>query len=196
MILYHYSINKYETLKSLIAQRMPKKSQSNGDEFAYDRSLSFFLEPIPLDIAEIYFHRHEFWKSGLELYQYQIHLNALPKNIAFVLTETPKKTRLLYTVQDWDKVKTDPSLKDVYVKQIHEMEVKSGYRGHGINNLVIACKPFLHGIRKNMVYAAKLATQYPDDGGFEKYAACVPHLMVYPGYKEVSYTKVEKIKLK
>ena len=41
MILYHYSINKYETLKSLIAQRMPKKSQSNGDEFAYDRSLSF-----------------------------------------------------------------------------------------------------------------------------------------------------------
>ena len=93
MILYHYSINKYETLKSLIAQRMPKKSQSNGDEFAYDRSLSFFLEPIPLDIAEIYFRRHEFWKSGLELYQYQVHLNALSKNIAFVLTETPKKTR-------------------------------------------------------------------------------------------------------
>ena len=47
-----------------------------------------------------------------------------------------------------------------------------------------------------MAKAAEIAKEYPEDGGYEKYAACVPHVMIYPGHKEINYDSVKEIVLK
>lgn len=214
MIFYHYSAEEFDTLKSLVAQEKTNRSRVKfsgildnikgklikfkdrflpGDEFSYDRSLSFFLEPIPLDIAELYANKHERWKSGLELYQYEVSLDKLPKSIAFRLCESTKKTKLLYEQQDWSKVETDPAVADVYIEEVHELEKRLGYIGHGVNELVKACRPFRRGLRDSIKKANQLARKNPDDGIMKKYAACVPHLMIYPGYKEIEFSKVSKI---
>ena len=47
-----------------------------------------------------------------------------------------------------------------------------------------------------MEKAYKIALEYPEDGGFKKYAASVPHVMIYPGHKPVEYSSLKNIVLK
>ncbi len=218
MNFYHYATAEFPDLRSRLAQgkgklfimdRLPdllNDLQGSlaiqldkvrlGGEWSYDRSISLFLEPIPLDIASIYKGKHEFWQSGLELVQYELSINQLPAGIAWRLSESPEKTRLLYEKQDWEAAKEDKSLIAKYVKEIKDKEKAMGYVGHGHDSLCKIVKRFNRKTRHYTEEAAKIAEKFPEDGGFKKYAACVPHLMIYPGYKPIEYDNVKTIKLK
>ena len=225
MKLYHYSIELLPELKSLIAQKIPKAGRSqaglkeskptstlnkikgNGlyladrlgllDDFRYERNVSLFLEPLPLDVASIYNHQHEFYKKGLELYQYEVPIFNIPEEIIFRLTESPEKTDLLYFKQDWDGLeRNDPKILK-YKKEILEMETKLGLVGSGRNNLIKVVKKYNKGIRGYMKKAIELAKQFDEEEGvYSRYAQNVPHLMLYPGYKSIHYSEVKQIKLR
>ena len=94
MIYYHYSVEEYDELKSKVAQgkgtipNLPRLANVLGkmegpvarrldqlgllNKREYNRSISLFLEKIPLDIASIYGNAHKFWISGLELYEHAV----------------------------------------------------------------------------------------------------------------------------
>lgn len=217
MKLYHYATEEFPDLRSRLAQgkgklftpdRLPELFNNlqgaiikqldkvyPKDEWSYERSISLFLAPIPLDIAKIYKGQHELWQSGKELVQYEIDSQSLPAGIGWRLCESPEKTRLLYQHQDWKAAEKDKTLIPIYLKEIKDKEEKLGYIGHGREKLDKACKPFVKSNRQFMEEAANIALEFPEDGGFKKYAACVPHLMIYPGYKPVEYVKVKTIVL-
>lgn len=193
MKLYHYSPIELTELKSKIAQGI--KSAGDHGIKGYASSISFFLEPIPLDIAEILKHEHDFWISGRELYQHEIDSNDLPLNVDFILVETPDKTKLLYDEQDWTKAEGNPELVKQYKQEIEDLENKKGYRGKGRMKLVHVCKPFTKGISKYYQDMYKLHCKYPEDNLIKKYAATVPHLMVYVGRDSIPVTTAKKITL-
>lgn len=193
MKLYHYSPIELTELKSRIAQGI--KSAGDHGIKGYASSISFFLEPIPLDIAEILKHEHDFWISGRELYQHEIDSNDLPLNVDFILVETPDKTKLLYDEQDWTKAEGNPELVKQYKQEIEDLENKKGYRGKGRMKLVQVCKPFTKGISKYYQDMYKLHCKYPEDNLIKKYAATVPHLMVYVGRDSIPVTMAKKITL-
>lgn len=218
MKFYHYAFEEFPDLRSRIAQgkgklfildRMPelldnlqgslaKQLDKVGfkDEWGYERSISLFIEPIPLDIASIYKDEHELWKTGLEFVQYEIDLYKLPSGIPWRLCESPEKTKLLYEIQDWEAAEKNKDLIPKYLKEIKDKEEAMGYIGHGRESLEKICKSFNRKTRQYMERAAYIALQYPEDGGFKKYAACVPHVMIYPGHKPVEYSSLKRIVLK
>ena len=218
MKFYHYASEEFEDLRSRLAQgkgklfimdRLPALLDDlQGalavqldkvrlkDEWSYERSISLFLEPVPLDIAGIYKDQHEFWQSGRELVQYEVDLKDLPAGIAWRLVESPEKTKLLYETQDWEATKKDKTLIPQYVKEVKDKEKSMGYVGHGHVSLERITKKFNRKTRRFMEQATEIALQYPEDGGFKKYAACVPHVMIYPGYKPVDYVETKTITLK
>ena len=193
MKLYHYSPIELTELKSKIARGI--KSAGDHGIKGYASSISFFLEPIPLDIAEILKHEHDFWISGRELYQHEIDSNDLPLDVDFVLVETPDKTKLLYEEQDWDKAEGNPELVKQYKQEIEDLEIKKGYRGKGRMKLVQTCKPFTKGISKYYKNMYTLHCKHPEDNLIKKYAATVPHLMIYVGKEAVRVDEVKKITL-
>lgn len=218
MLFYHYSEHEFPELKSLLAQgRQDNSSQVERDsgffdkvkinfdqvlrrlgmrdEYSYDRHVSLFLEPIPLDLAKIFKGQHKYWRSGLELFEYTIHLDDLPKDIRFIMEETPDKTRLLYEVQDWGSAKTNPSLVLKFKAEVIELQQENGYIGYGVNALVKVCRHFNKGIRHYYQLSENLAKRFPEDGIQAKYAACVPHLMVYPGYRSIKISETKKVVL-
>ena len=218
MKLYHYATAQFDDLRSRLAQgkgklfildRMPELLHNlQGslaiqldkvrlkDEWSYERSISLFIDPIPLDIAKIYKGQHELWQSGSEFIQYEVDIQSLPAGIGFRLVESPEKTKLLYEKQDWEKAKEDKSLIPKYVKEIHDKEKALGYVGHGQTNLIRVVSRFENKTRRYMEQAVDIALEFPEDNGFKKYAACVPHVMIYPGYKPIEYSDSKTITLK
>lgn len=218
MKFYHYSKDQYDDLRSRLAQGkgklfiMDRKPELLAnlqgtlavqldkaglrDDFSYDRSISLFLEPIPLDIAQIYKGKHELWQSGEEFVQYEVDITDLPSGISFRLVESPEKTKLLYQTQDWEAAKEDNELIPKYVKEIRDKEKALGYTAHGRENLAKVAGRFNRKTKQYMKKAVEIALEYPEDGGFKKYAACVPHVMIYPGYKPIEYSDVTTITLK
>ena len=218
MKFYHYATSEFDDLRSRVAQgkgklfimdRKPELLENlEGslvklldkvdfrDEWSYDRSISLFIAPLPLDIANIYGGLHELWKSGEQFVEYELDLDNIPAGCAWRLVESPEKTKLLYETQDWEAVKDDKSLIAKYVKEIRAKEERMGYIGHGRESLEKVVKKFNKRTREYMEKAYKIALGYPEDGGFKKYAASVPHIMIYPGHKPVEYETNKLITLK
>lgn len=191
MKFYHYSKEKYDDIRSQVAQGSVKASDNPKQ---YGKSVSLFLEKLPLNVAEIFHNTHEFYRSGLDLWEYEVDSNDLPLNIVFTLTETPEKTALLYGSQKWYEGMPKELIAS-NKKEIDDMEKAKGYDGVGRINLVKACKSVPRGIEHYFQKTAKLAEKFPDDGLDKKYAASVPHLMIYPGATPIKFKSARLITL-
>ena len=179
--LYHYNT---ETFKELQSQNLQKQGPVVGAKssdvvpknvFDYENNISFFLEPIPIDLPSIFEGKHEFWKPGLKLVEHVITLGALPNNIAYRLVESPEKTKLLLS-QTWSKETAKGNH-----EALKELEIKLGYWGIGLNNLEQAIKTYKKGLKGYYEKAYEISKTDPDMDILSKYASCVPHLMLYPG---------------
>ncbi len=196
--LYHYSVERYTELSSLAARGLQKKGfeAKESDPFAYNKSISFFFEPIPLNLPEILHHEHNFWKTGVELYQYEISTIQLKEETPYRLTEGEEIVDLIYNKQDWDKAKGNNSLIEQYKKEIQEMEVLLKYKGTDVNELIKASKKYQTGIRKKYQELYEFHRKHPEDNLLDKYAACVPHVMIYIDKLIIKPKRVTRIRLK
>lgn len=219
MNLYHYSIEKYETIRSKVLQEAdktiePPSSDESGHELAYmkellmfqnshapdlydyKRSVSLFLEPIPKNLPSILHDEHKFWKSGISLWEYTIDSRDLPKKVPYMLAEAPEVTDLIYNKQDWTSADSNPALVKKYKQDVEKLRLELHLKGEGSTALEIIARKYSKGIANYYAEAYKLHKDNPEDGIMDKYAACVPHLMVYPGVQYVDYKECNPIKLK
>ena len=196
--LYHYSVERYTELSSLAARGLQKEGfeAKESDPFAYNKSISFFFEPIPLDLPEILYHEHKFWKTGAELYQYEISTVQLKEETPYVLTEGEEIVDLIYNKQDWSKVKGNPALISKYKEEIKALELKLKYRGTNIDDLIRVSKRYRTGIRERYKALYELNLKYPEDNLLDKYAATVPHVMIYTDKLKIKPKSTKRIRLK
>lgn len=219
MNLYHYSAENIDNIRSRILQEAdkeiePPRSDETGHELAYmkellsfqkrhapdlydyKRSVSFFLEPIPRNLPSILHNEHKFWKSGVSLWEYVIDSRDLPKSVPFQLVESNETTELLYRKQDWSNAENNPALVKKYKQEIEQLKLELHLKGEGSTALEVIARKYSKGIANYYAEAYKLHKDNPEDGIMDKYAACVPHLMVYPGVQFVPYKERNPIKLK
>ena len=184
MLFYHYAKHKYSSLKCSrlthhLTEEAIKKDKDGQEKFdlpgGYYDHISLFIEPIPeKNIASIFEHKHEFWKSGNKLYMHIVDSNDFAPEMKYMLVETPEMDTWSDRF-DWynmDKYQREIAL-SVYYK-----EMKSrGFIGNSTNQLIAKCQKYLGKTKRYY----ELSRQREDaEDTLKQYAANVPHLMVYP----------------
>jgi len=197
MKLYHYSAHHYDVLKTLEKQRPLSKEEIEegarsvkwGAPLPYYAHISFFFEPVPLDILSSIFPKdHHTWFKGSRLYEYIVDPSTID-HFQYAVVETPEKTELFY----------DESIGVAeYYRRLNELNKKFGYTGHSLAGLKQAVQRLegttrssflLLQTRPNWDKEEKDSIQY-------KYASTVPHVMLYPASGFVEYESVKKVVVK
>jgi hypothetical protein len=197
MYIYHYSKKRFNELRSLSHQRNETKKELDDINKKYTQTMapgpyanniSFFIEPIPIDIlGDLFDNKHQVWFNGNHLYEYFIDVESLDKNILFNIVETPDDTKLMDS-KDTDSMSDDEF--DTYMRLKMTNKYSRGEIGIGRNNLIHQISRFLGTIRQAFI-DARSRTDAKDT--VNKYAANVPHLMLYPESGIIQYKRVEQI---
>lgn len=202
MKLYHYNTCQFDYLQSIYGRGITSKDRKrlgdyvNNSEglYAYVKNLSFFMEPIPLDLPKILHNEHEFWLSGRMLFEHVVDTKDLNPNVPYRLVESTEKTDLIFNKQDWDRAERENELVTLYKTQIAELEEELELTGIGVSKMVKVASRYKN-LRKSYQDAYKLYKKHPEDKLFSKYAACVPHLMIYTAKDKVKVESVKEIVL-
>lgn len=185
MKLYHYASEKFTTLKTTERQgvvtkqereealkqdiELYKKTKIRRPGYYFEH-ISFFFERPPIEEMSSFFtHKHEFWYKGHQIYEHIID-TADVLSFKYSIVEFPEKTALLY----------DDSVSDKdYYKLLKEKIDQCGYIGTGNTELERAYQfNHLEGTTKHYYQLLKKRPNYEDIKN--KYAATVPHVMLFP----------------
>lgn len=182
MYLYHYSDKLFDRL--LTKRKQGIKDDANKlEKYAYLDHISFFLEPIPLDILpSIHKNKHPFYVEGKELNEYKILTTSLGK-MFYRLVESPENIKLLYdtTIDD-----------ETYYKERDKVDKKNKYEGTSLKDL----ESLVHRFQGTTREYFKKIPSYPNYEEIKtKYAPCVPHFMIYPETGIVNYSECNKVTL-
>ena len=202
IILYHYSEKMHDPLKTREAQGFVMspdilKVEANKNRFKtypglYDRQISFFIDPIPRDLPDKFDHRHPFWTSGKTLYEHEVSVSRTDyvfDDIDFILTEAPWRKELM----DQTNFNNEREVQAYYLK-CAAMRAHLGEQGRGVHLLSKVIEKYKGACNQHF-------GQYRDDPYYEtdilpKYAAMVPHLMLYPKDGIIPVHQIRRIKLK
>lgn len=201
MLLYHYSHKHFKELRSMFARSLEKegfelKEENKGtikEKFAYNKNISFFLEPIPRDLPSLLNHEHGFWKKGTVVYEHIVKLDSLPKDIHYRLVESRLVIDMIFNKQNWDLVENNPRLKQRYLDEIKSLELEKKYIGYSLKDLKQGILNLPHDIREDYKQAYVLAKANPEMDMLSKYAAGVSHLMAYVAKIPIKVERSSKI---
>lgn len=201
MKLYHYAPDLFTSLqtrrKSGLATAVEiKRSEESAKKYlsegAYVDHISFFFDPIPSKVlANIFGPTHRAWAKGTKLFEYVIDVPALGNDVLYRVVESARKTAFLDQFsKDHNWEDDDPVLLMKYTKEINALQRKWGELGTGLINLERQIA--LNVGKTEQAYV--IASQREDfEWGREKYAANVPHLMVYPSSGEVAISSISSL---
>ena len=200
MLLYHYATKKFETLKTKQAQGIvtPKDMNESLDvckEFYdsygvrkpgnYYEHISFFFDKIPDDITRFFPHNHEIWRKGNVIYEHVVDLSKC-EHFMYEVVEFPEKTKLRY----------DDSLNPAqYVHELGKVYRAKKYIGKNIKELTAIVKSE-DLVKEQNRYFEKLLIRSDYKEISQKYAASVPHVMLYPAEGVMEVSGVNKITLR
>jgi len=199
--LYHYAASEFsELLTPRVRGTTDPKKLKMADERAkrfglvgpYCDHISFFFEPIPLDIlGKLFGKDHPVWFSGNKLYQHVISLDDLG-DCPYEVVETPTQNRVADKF-DWSKEdKREDNLTEFF-KQQNRAKTLNGEIGYDKKKLHEQISKYRGGTR-----AAYIAMSKSEDfqDGFMQYAAGVPHVMAYPPSGKVAVLEVSQVTVK
>jgi len=196
MNLYHYSKEQYPVLTTRSKGGRATKeeisiatkwSRENNTVGPYTDSISFFFDPMPSDIiGRLYNGQNDFWLTGNKLFEYVVETRNLEPDMLFSLVESPNKVKIL---DDTDWIDTDDFLHEYLLKEGERMR-KNGETGNGIDNLENQIKKYVGTTRAAYIAASK---RHDFQENIRKYAANVPHLMLYPKSGIILINHVNKI---
>lgn len=198
MKLYHYSSTLYPVLLTrrrsapmirrepggvsagaLLTQVQYEESVKNAELYSdlgsYYDHVSFFFEPLPLEkMGDHFGNFHDFWFNGHLVYEHVVELADVPRDMRFDIVETP-------TVREWWKTHgfDDDAPKAERLRVFAEMrKAKESFGEIGFNarQLERAAKRYSHGVYD--YYRRQKSSEFWDEGK-TKYAAGVPHVMIY-----------------
>lgn len=197
MLFYHYSTQKHSTLKTLLKQGKVKLDEKKKEEEIalkhktlfgifrpgyYYEHISFFIDPIPENIASYFPKGHDVWFKGNNLYQHVIEIDINSSPFYYEVVEFPERINLYYDDTVDDKL---------FFSKVGKMLKNEGYIGKGY----IELNKVLHEknlLNKTSEYYQLLPNRPNYDKICNKYAATVPHLMLYP---LLGYFKVKEVEL-
>lgn len=195
MKLYHYSQVKREVLKTL---RMSGSEIVVSDRFdpyqpltayhpgAYVDHISFFLERPPIEsLASVFKEGHSVWYKGNVVFEHVIETRDDNK-FEFVVVETPERTDHYY-----DELYGDGDDEAWRAKEL-EILKKFGYIGEGSRSLERATD---HLKGETLRAYQKLRGRPNFEQIRLKYAATVPHVMLYPDSGGVTVRSVTRLKV-
>lgn len=185
VLLYHYSALKYDTLLTRKKQGVSKPSvvMQTSQEIRpgdYTEHISFFVDPQPLDILSKVYGKHDVWYKGNVLYEHIVNLASVG-DFKYHYVETPEKIQMLF----------DDSISILeYYSALNKINKTKHYIGSTLREFVYPYLQFKGTVRD---YILK-APSYPNwDSNKHKYAACVPHVMLYPKSGEVPVLSVKQV---
>lgn len=184
MLFYHYAKERYDVLKCgrLTKHLTPEEIVKNEESKVrsnlpggYSDHISLFIERVPEDeIAELFDHKHDFWKSGSKIHLHIVDSDSFQSDIGYMLVETPEMDEWTDKF-DWENM--SKAQRDVAISAMYKEMIRRGYIGHSAANLIKHCKRYL-GTTKAYYEAARKRSDAEDT--IKKYAANVPHVMAYP----------------
>lgn len=185
MLLFHYSKDLFDKLLTREKQgnviKIKQESYLPGN---YNQHISFFFDPIPFYlISKIYGKDHPVWFPGNKLYQYVVDSSTIG-NFKYHIVETPEKTQLVL----------DDSISEEDYKKIYpELAKKNFYLGTNNSELEKGSKKFINKTREYFLEANKKPNW---EQVKNKYAAYIPHVMLYPDSGEVTISEVNTVKIR
>jgi len=198
MKLYHYSKELFDILKTRRKQGVCTKEEieegaAKATKFSmvgpYYDHISFYMDRPPLDILpKIFKGKHDFWINGNRIHEYIVDVDSLEKNILFYMTETPAKVKHMDTVE-WPDDPTDEFLIKYFAEGLKQA-LKLGEVGRGREELK---KQILKYVGKTRDYYIQASHRKDFDENIQKYAACVPHLMLYPSSGTIDIVSVSDL---
>lgn len=191
MKLYHYSKKKYDVLKTLEAQTpvtekerknaiVMRKARLNVPPGLYFEHVSFFFDKIEKDHWKFYPPSHDVWFKGNELFEYEVDVSSID-DFKWCIVETPEITA----------ARLDVGLSNEEFWKIYKEINLRKYVGHSSKGFEQAAKPFIGMTRKY----AEISVDEPNPENRAKYAAGVPHVMLYPKGGVIQYQSVKPIRL-
>lgn len=201
MDLYHYSNKLYSSLMSKRASGLTTSEELKEEEKKYNNlnlpglysdHISFFFDQIPYELmGKIYGPDHSVWYDGSKVYEYVIDTNSFHDDLVYDVCETDAKVAFYHEFLKKNKWEShDPKMYAKYVRELNAHERKLGLVGKGRNGLEEQIKKFQGGTKAAILKASR----DPEFESFkEKYAANVPHLMLYPKGGIVRYESVSLV---
>jgi hypothetical protein len=192
MKLYHYSDSQYAQLQSRRVSGLPVPEGVRVSDDYLDH-ISFFFTPIPSKLMpDIFYKGHPFWYKGHKLYEHVIEVDDLEDEFNFRVVESERKTALLDEFSkehDWET--HDPKKFALWKAELFKMQKKYGEIGFN----KAAFKTFLKTLPRDVTRYGYLAAKARDDfdWGYNKYAANVPHVMLYPRTGIVAVKEVSEL---
>lgn len=198
--LYHYSSKEYDTLKTirkLESETANNSLKSSGRDQTnplaigpYIDSISFFTEPVPLNISEYNGDDHWVWKSGAVLYQHEVSIQSL-RDFQYHFVETPFRV----ACRDCYKASAAEDTRSGFLQYCRltlEMQRLFLEVGNSVPDLLAVCNVF-----ENSLVAAFKARLLRDDfkAYLSTYAGRIPHVMIYPKSGTIRVAKTKKITL-
>lgn len=198
MLLYHYSSELYDSLKTRrVSQTFSDKElesiqktfEFRGSPGTYIDHISFFFDPLPSKTVGNVFKNvgHAEWEIGNVMYEYVVDVRDIPVELAYEIVESPVD---IQTLEDTDWIYDDPEFTRNYLKVMSERKKRTGEVGYDSHGLLKQMRKFKGLTERYYLQAPTLRTW--ENGQF-KYAANVPHLMLYPKGGIVNYRKVNTI---
>jgi hypothetical protein len=183
MKLYHYSKDLYSRLESRLFRSVSDKKELeeqitwnkevNGPGI-YDASISLFIDPVPLSLlGRLFGEGHHTWFNGNELYEYVIDVDSLGNDFIYNIVETPSDVKLL---DETDWVDTDEFFIE-YKNKLNTIKRSTGEIGSTLSGLKHQLAKY-KGMTKDFYIIARKRSDAEEH--FNKYAANVPHVMLYP----------------
>ena len=134
-------------------------------------------------MSTIFGNEHPFWYPGNKVYEHVVKIDLLPK-IKYLITESPHVNDFFYDKES-DKLTDEEFYNRVYEIRLANLEI-----GNSNADLKKAIERLKGETLKNYL---RLRTRPNFADIRKKYAATVPHVMLYPERGTVSVSKVNSV---
>jgi hypothetical protein len=198
MLLYHYSKELFPFLLTRrYSNKLSSKELKDGLEQStircepapYYDHISFFFDKVPLKIiGDLFKGKNDFWKNGNKIYEYTIDTDSLSNNLKYFITETPSQVKKL---DETEWVDTDEFFRE-YMKEKRRLAEKNHEIGKGQSELEKQIQKYQGQTEAYYINASK---RDDFDDNITKYAASVPHVMLYPEHGKVFYVSKKLVEV-
>lgn len=179
--LYHYSADKLKSLKTPRALNQIEKidikehdRKLRGIRGNYVDHISFFLTPIPDNLASMYKDKHFIWRKDIPLYEYTVRVKRSDID-HWMIVATPKHLELL------DSTPITLGAHEFF-KRERRLDKKEGYVGESLESLGEVVSEFRD--ISNTMWEEQTSGELTDRD-LRMYATRVVHLMLYPTDGEI-----------
>lgn len=178
--LYHYSKLKFDAIKTREAQGISdKRTQTVRDN--YNQTMSFYLEPAPLDILGTIFKHgyNDFWYTGNHIYEYEILIKDMPE-FSYEIVESKLKYRI------WNDPKYDHYTDEQWRELLQKKLRLAGEIGDTKAEFVKIASKLMGELRDDYI-ALDTNPWFTKYNNQTKYAAYCTHVMIVPEGGVVNY---------